>query len=805
MPDASQPSSPPNPPEKGELRFFGAPEKEKSWASKLLLFVVVGGAIGVVLMLFAGIKTLPGRQPSVQKTTPAVQPATEVKPKAAEAKPSQASSLFSAAKLRGNGITLAQFAEELERALGAKIEWQPTELSAFAPHLHVSGYEGDELLSPDDAASMLIYAGLQFERAKDSTGGRIRFRNSIERAWEILSADADPDGRNWGALRPWQALTIKDDRSFAEVLEAAKKPSAASSGALEWAIAGSARSFTIDDGGRVASTYETKATDEQLQAAEKLLAALNADIKPLARAQIALTLGEILGRAPQAQFSAERPALEALRKLLEDADADVARSAALALGRSAAVAGLELLAGRLESWRQKADRLPAAMLSVWQVESLGRRIPYDELGAAAFDRRRVLLDKVKEFLQATAREQTDLEFIAAWLRLADVFRPGDEAAKMREPFIAKLRESKALGPQWVAKSMEFGNEPVYPTGDALGDALKMGSVAGPQWHKSKFTFAQAQEMLATNQRRMIQATLWRLTRPTPPKEAVDPSDASARALAAQIEGLARQSVSPILRRLALEALYRERPRAGGERWRLALTFDLAVELFMNDADPAVQVKVADILARQAGAPEVVRCTQVDFASRTPQAVIDLLTGMVRRGWSNAQTADVEFFTSALEGLIERMLALGQGPLATKAAWAKMYDPLLDHAMRIRLTRSFPNVAQRVAAMQALGELRQRSGWQPKMISILLGDKAAEVRAAVFSAQLPTVVQPKEERAKVYEAGLADPEAAVRLAVLQAPGDGLTQLKAELRAKIKALAEQDPAAEVRAAAEKISKQ
>jgi hypothetical protein len=249
----------------------------------------------------------------------------------------------------------------------------------------------------------------------------------------------------------------------------------------------------------------------------------------------------------------------------------------------------------------------------------------------------------------------------------------------------------------------------------------------------------------------------------------------------------------VLRRLALEALYRERQRAGAagarETFRLSWDAGLALSPFLTDSDSGVQSAAAEILARWATSAQIAMLSQNGLVDRAPQAVAGLLRSLAPR-WTAAHAEDSELST-ALTALADRWTAAADPVVAQQAGWLRLHDPALDLDAQARLASLFKSAAARAGGVRALSG--KKGPLQPKLAAHLLGDSSPLVRAAVLEARLPHLI-PDDEAAKLYTKGLNDTEADVRLAALRAlPG---AERRPEIVASLKRLAADDPVAAVR---------
>jgi hypothetical protein len=305
-------------------------------------------------------------------------------------------------------------------------------------------------------------------------------------------------------------------------------------------------------------------------------------------------------------------------------------------------------------------------------------------------------------------------------------------------------------------------------------------------------------LLSSKERTDIQAALWRLSRPENIKFDPEFDQETLRQISENTATLAKSSPQVTLRRWALEALYCEHPFESGNHekptWHLAADANIALDVFMSDEHPGVQLAAAGALGRTAGAAEIDKLAGA-VSSRSSAAVEQLLRTLVQR---NGGDGAAEPFGPPLNNLIELLLKSNDPALASLAAWAMMKDPGMDLSKRIRIARTFPAPAQRVSALKGISERNDRRFLQLEMLKALLADKAPEVRAAVFDCALPEFISSPVENTQLVLAGLNDTDEDVQLSALKFRMRSRAELQPELKTKAAELSEKG-APKVRATA------
>ena len=705
--------------------------------------------------------------------------------------------------LRGNGLTVA---EHIARVGTGKCELN--DAAAGPLSLRLSEYDGDLRITPLDALLMLRFAGLDVEMA--SAGGTLTVHppHSGERVWDWLTANVDADGVEWGALRPWHSFRIASARPLATMLaDTQAAPSTEALFALAWAVSGTSRVVRVGEDGRIKiQAGGTPAIAAEVQATRELFIRCAGSTQPDVRAAAADGLGEILKLDSHAQLPADDPLVVALGKLMQDTDLEVANSAALAGGQSTSVSTLSLLTNCLLDWRDKPAELAVALVALKHAEFLGRRLDKSVLGEESWERRRAFFQAVRAWL-ASERSNSQaptggLRFVAAWLRAAEVFRPQMEGPEYAAHLQDRLWQNREPRGKLVALDLDrtgrLAASPSLPT------QVELALVAGPIWWRNRFTLEQARVMLDSGDRRRIQAALWRLARPETRGQETNPTDEAILAVALKVQDAAQDAASPILRSLAFDALYKQHQRkiadGANEPWRLRWEADLALKAFLEDADAGVQYVTAGALGSLAGPVEMNTLTQADLKTRTPAALEHLLSTLTQR-WL-APNGQVDFLTAATMSLAERFLTSENEEIAARAAWLRMHQPELNPEAQIRLLGLFKTPVTRASAIRALGAGHIKIELTAKVVTHLLADASPAVRQAVFDARLPRLVAPASDRAILYTKGISDPDAAVRLAALNALGLSVVQEYPALTDELNVLAVKDPDPEVRDAAARM---
>jgi hypothetical protein len=670
--------------------------------------------------------------------------------------------------------------------------------------IQLSEYEGEDALPPADSESILWFAGLSTPRPDTAKPESQAKPNAVplcgeDRAWALLLAGAGLEDPRWGVMRRWQSFRLKSGRTLADLLA---MPGIENNPALldraVWLIGGLDRRVAVREDGEIVETVLQRASDAELEAARQLLLKTAAAADAQARATAARGLGELLALDPRVQLPPDHPLIATLAKLLKDEQLEVACSAALALGNTAAVSGLQLLVQCVEN-DVSGKSLPCALVAFRQAEALGRRLDASALSAENSDLRRALFEKMRLWLVARASAKSVPPpplLAAALLRLSEVLPPGPGWEGYAEELCNVLVESKQSKAADIAAEFRTRANPAILNRTAQAQTL--GEVAGPLWRHYDFTLARAAEMLLSKDRELTQAALWRLSRIG--NLAANPEiDQELMSQVAERAGaLAAGAVSSRVRRVALDALYREHTQPKNSelkgRWRLYSAPDIALEVFMKDDNAQVQLAAALALGSLAGHAEI-GLLSPGIGSRSPVAVEQLLRGLVGR--YGKESANDEY-AQALGALVDQVVNAADPALAVAGVWARLNDPRLDAEQKIRLVQTFKDPTLRVRAIQVLGEQRERAKLQPEMIRTLLKDDSEYIRAAVFESDLPEFMSSKAEVDKLLLLGLGDANDVVQLAVLKSRPLIKHELRQEVKAKVTELSASGAPA-VRAAA------
>ena len=703
--------------------------------------------------------------------------------------------------LRGNGVTAAEFIALVRQAAGAPDAGATDKAAAGLLSLRLSGYEGDRLITAADAEGMLVYLGLTAGRDRGARDSGVQPLGSHERLWHLLAANADPDGPDWGALRPWRSVTISSGRSVGALLaECRAAPGAASLYALARALPGGSRVVSVSDDGRVTQRFVGPPSATELHAAETLFVESARAADSGVRTAAAAGLGELLGLNSQAQLPADSGLVTALGALLKDKDAEVAGAAALAAGKSASVSTIGLLASCLLEWRgTKPAELAAALAALTHAESLGRRLDAQALGAEQWERRRMLYQTVSSWLASTANEQktdaANLGLAVAWLRAVEVFRGNNAFENCARTLGNQVWQTGDARAQFVVLSLARTDERFAAAN--LPAALRLGVVAGPLWWRSSLTLEQATALLDAGDTRSLLAALWRLARGEGRAAELGWPAAARPELGNRIEAVARNSQSAAQRRLALEALYRDRRRktADGatETFRLCWDAAPALQAFLDDPDTGVQTAAAGIVGRLGGSADVFRITRANLAGRAPEAVARMSTALAAR-WQTGGNQAAEL-TPAVVAWCDLNLGSENEAVARQAGVLRLSDPELDVEAKVRLLHSFRAPAARAGGIMALSCSGKKDSLPARLALYLLGDSSALARGAVFESRLPRLVA-ASERGRVLLKGLDDSDATVRVACVGALEPPVAD---EVALRVREMAASDPGPDVRALA------
>lgn len=807
--------------------------RPRSWTATVLALVLgaAGSALWLGLREFSSRREDESSSPAFSRAGRNATPPVAARPALDARRSAAPPGMVDISPLRGEGLTVAEFMVLIEKAAASPVKCEVLKTPIGA--LRFSAYDGLLQIPVREALGMLRYAGLAVEQTQKDEPIKVNPIHSKERTLELLTAGADPDGPDWGALRPWRSFRVSSTLNVGALVASTEGvPEAGSVSALAWAMPGAQHLVSVADDGRVTQECSAPLSRAELQAAEKLfvkLACLSGDVAdPATRAAAVSGLGELLRLNSQAQLPGVSAVVRALGVLLKDKDTEVSRSAALAAGNSAAVEMLALLVEQLLERRTACPDQAVALVALTHAESLGRRLDREALGAGNWERRRVLFQTVGSWLAGApqlqpaggdAAGQGDAENLparqarpgsvaqeqplsqaetqsAAWLRAAAVFCPSASVAERTQAIEQRLWQGGNTQAQLVVLSADR-------TGERLGAAalpapLQVAVAAGPLWPRSRFSLEQAAAWVAGNDSRWVQAALWRLSRVEQRWLEKALSGAENTSLVSTLMTFATNSPSPILRRLAVEALYRERQQKNaegtGEKFRLCWDTRPALRSFMDDKDRAVQTAAAGAVGRLGDSTELSEMAQPGLRDRAPEAVARLLETLAERLIkSTGQTPEL---TQAIVAIADMCLEFGNDAVEQQAGRLRMNEPEMSLEAKVRLASSFKKAPARAGGIRVLGVSGARADWTIKLVSHLLADNSPDARAAVFQSRLPARVSPKEDVLKLWLKGLRDGESQVRLAALKALGPATQQPEAMLQC-IGELAASDPEAEVRA--------
>jgi hypothetical protein len=711
------------------------------------------------------------------KHIPAAQSSSEiVTPAPPSPSPSAKVGWIQTAKLRGNGVSLQEFLDSLAANKSA-------EKKKKSEVVRLCEYQGNDEISVDEALGLLNcvrFPARLTEKAVELSG-----MDSQERAWRLLAARTGIEDRTWGALQPWQQLRLKCEQSLSEFLGT---PGIESDTALldrlAWMVEGSDRAITIGrDGFIEEKILKWNAVTEIHAAQDILLKAAESTSAPV-RAAAALGLGKTLALTRIAQIPGTDPVIQSLQKLLNDRDTEVADSAALAFGNSAAVSGMQCLVQRL-AMAEHQQTLSDVLTALCRAEQIGRNLTPEIMGAEKWELRRQLMEQMRVWTTTCLPQldpaQFDLLTTAAALRTLEVFSPLPEKNPFSEALCDRLEKSNQ--PRAMDVAAEFRSRWNKEILQRSAMAKSLSDVAGPQWHNYRFSISHALTLMSNNERVNSQAALWRLSRPEGISFDPEFDQDALKQVTDRAVALAKASQYVTLRRWALEALYCEHPQENNNHeksvWRLNSDPEIALQVFVNERDPDLQLAAANALGRFAGPGEVDRLTGC-INSRATVAVEKLVRQLVQR--SSAE-ATGESYSPPLANLIEQLANSTDPGLSSLAAWAKVNDPGVDLSHRVRLVHSFNAPGQRVSAVRALSERSDRRFLQPEMLKALLSDKSAEVRVTVFDCGLPDAISSAPENARLVLLGLSDSDETVQLAALKFRARSRTELRQELKAKL----------------------
>ncbi|HLX60154.1 MAG TPA: hypothetical protein VKX17_02615 [Planctomycetota bacterium] len=788
------------------LRTIPAPRRFPLWPLLLLAAVAAGAGLWYWLELRAAPQRraaavppspLGGEGPGVRgrNTTDVPQTLPIIEPKKAP-QPTQLNlkGEVSVEALLGNGIALSDWLRDLRRAAPNLIHCTPPDLENSLPSLQLSDYDGDGNLPLQEALELLCYAGVSVARAADGTGYDVSWPDSSAQLRDALSGGISPDHPSWGALRSWEHFTLRAVAVLPSPLGGegpGMRGGLVDLRTLAWSLPG--RTCLIEN----RSDGQVEQTRTQLPAATELDAALAAFVTkaadPASRADAVAGLGAILRAEPAGQESPRAAqAFATLRDLLNSNDLDTARSSALALSGSQFVPAIDALFGVVEKKDADVTLKTAALCALASCEKSGRQLDERTLGAEGWTKRMAAYRRLRDWLIANDAHFTDANTSRDAITNRD--RKGAAITELADFAATCLRIAEPLGalPELPHLKDYCSRNPV---------ALHSLAAAGPNWRHVPFEIDDAVRLLRIGERRSVSAALWRFNRQGADTAMAAPIENSAAPLAEQIQAIWKESPSAHQRALALEALYRDSratPR-GTEPWRLCNESGFAVQAFLNDPAPAAQRAAASALGRLAGVVQIDALQRADLAAH-PRAGTDLLlNNLVQRFWL-ANPENGEEASPSLSALVDQLLVSSDPLVAQRAAWAKMKAPDVELSEKLRAAKAMKDPALRVAALNALHGTRAIADFAPKYISVFVYDDAPAVREALFSANLPDVLKPSLERAKLFAHALEDADAAVRLAALKCRTATAADVRAAILERVRVLAEKDASAEVRTAAE-----
>jgi len=554
-------------------------------------------------------------------------------------------------------------------------------------------------------------------------------------------------------------------------------------------LGGCDRIVSIGVDGRIEVNIVRRPTELEANAAQDILVKASGSPFAPVRAAAAGGLGKLLAISPALQLPDSHPVIYCLAALLNDANTEVACSAALALGNCAAASGMQHLVQRLESNGQDSV-LAAVLTALRHAESIARQLDAATMGSQNWDLRRQSFERLRvwantHLLQSDPTQFNDLSSAAA-LRFMEMLAPLSESNSFSESLCMQLEQSQQKYALEVAAEFRSRTNKDILQRSAMTKTLC--NVAGPQWQLYNFTIAHALLLLNSKDPAENRAALWRLGRPGTISADVEFEHDAIQQVAEHAMTIAKSSPYAVMRRLAVDALYCEHSIKNSNleksTWRLAAASDVALDVFINDFDPGVQLAAANALGPIAGPDELGKLTP-GINSRSSDAAQRLLRALVQRNGCDATT---EPYYSQLKAFIEQLSKSADPALASLASWASMKDPGFNLAQRIRLARSFKAPAQRVSAVRALSEIADRRFLQPEMLSVLLNDPSVEVRVEVFATGLPEFISAPVEYTRLVLHGLSDPDENVQLAALKFRKHSRIELRQELKSKLTSLSE-----------------
>jgi hypothetical protein len=251
-----------------------------------------------------------------------------------------------------------------------------------------------------------------------------------------------------------------------------------------------------------------------------------------------------------------------------------------------------------------------------------------------------------------------------------------------------------------------------------------------------FSLAQAQGLLASANRRDVQAALWRLNQPTSLQNEQHSDPEILLGLIGQLRLIASQANSSILREKALTALYRERTgvTTGAEHktWCFESDPTTAFEVFEKDSSSDVQTAAAQIMARTITLGELEHLLHKELSGRAPLALERLLEKLQERISKNHVLN--EDFAPLFYTLVDTLLKSKNEGVAHKAAWARVYDSTWDLTRKINFIKSLKTSHLRIHAILGLQQsISKHEELTPKMIRVLLAEEEESVQTYVLHA------------------------------------------------------------------------
>ncbi len=727
------------------------------------LFLAMTGGVALILWLRSGDSK--SGHTTIAADTPVAQVFEQTKV-ASPIRPSSRNIEISTDALRGGGITIVGWLQKILEAAPGSVHLTPNNLLTLLPALKVCEYEGDVSLPIGETLDVLRYAGLAIVPVQD--GFEVHWADSSSRIADDLYASTDPDNPAWGALRAWQHVEFKVDPEWRAPFR--KNPVAdtlADMRTLCWAIQGEVCVVDIGSDGHVAAARSNGSVNNEIDLVEVLLdCAKNPAFVFDANACLA-------GYAT----SESQPAFRKLVEGLKSQSLEVRRISAWALGRVRDATAVETLVSLVEDKDTPQQLVSAALTALQYSEKANREMMVAAIDAEQVSRRRVEYQRLyiwlSQFNPRNSDAKSDKEYATALLSAAQSFRVDTDL-----PYLISLRgQLNAISPKDSDASIQ---------------------IAGPNWRHVNLDSNTALKMLRSAVRRNQLAALWRWNRLGADSATDMPLEDVQAMLGDAMRSLVNTSPSSALRRLALEALFRPSdPRSTGGSRALSDDVTLALKVFLNDASPSVQQSAGALVGRLGELSQLQSLIRAEFAAKPPAGTDQLINGLVRRFW--IENSDDEGTVTALNALVDQLLTSSDTHVAERSAWAKMQSPNLSATEKLRVAKTMPNAVLRAVALKSINVSQARAEIHSKFVDVFLYDDSAAVREAVFSAGLPLWVKAGAGRTKLFERGLTDVDASVRLAALKSKLSQAAHSRGELCERVKLLVANDASKEVRAAA------